>query len=282
MLSLVIPEINHKPANTKDAVISILTTDWPLSLRQIFYNIKKSYGYSSSYQAVYKAVKELLQEKVLTSKDKKYELNIDWVKKLQSFTDIVETNYYAKERMHKLSGIKESGHKEDIIILNFESIFDAEKYLYYFMKAELMKINNDTICHLANNEWRPLCYLRAEYNYYKRLISRGHKFYSLCYGSSLTEQECVKLYKKFGVNFKLVKEKFTNDILVFSDYFINIYIPEELQIKMKSYLENKETIKLLNEVLDKKASIRVIITKDKSLASELKNQTLRKFKNKTY
>ena len=72
MLTLVIPEINHKPTNTKDAVISILTTDWPLSLKQIFYNIKKSYGYSSSYQAVYKAVKELLEGRVLLSKDKKY------------------------------------------------------------------------------------------------------------------------------------------------------------------------------------------------------------------
>ena len=89
-LNLLIPEMNTKPSSTKDAVISILTIEWPLSLRNIFFKIKKQYGYSSTYQSVYKAVKELCETDVLIEKDKRYEINMEWIKKVQSFTDIIE------------------------------------------------------------------------------------------------------------------------------------------------------------------------------------------------
>ncbi len=276
VLDIIIPEMNSKPG-TKDAVISILTTEWPLTLRGIFYKIKKQYDYSYSYQAVFKAVKELVHVEVLIEKEKKYEINIGWVKKVQSFTDVVETSYYAKERVKSVSGIHDSKKANDIIVLNFESIFDAEKYLYYFMKSDLLKIRNDIICWKVNLEWRPIFYLRSEYNYYKRLMAKGHKFYFLCSGKSETEKLCKTFYQSIGVKFKLINEKFSNDSLVFGDYFISIYIPEELKKKMEQMLEKRDIMKLIKEVMEFKSSIKVIITKDASLASEIKKQTVKKF-----
>lgn len=275
--NILIPEINSKPTNTKDAVISILTIDWPLNLRNIYHRIKKQYGYSSSYQSVYKAVKELCEINVLKEKDKKYEIEIDWIKKLQSFTDIIETNYYAKQKIHNLSGLKESRYNEDLIILNFETIFDAEKYLYYFMKNELFKNKNDIVCFQINNEWRPLFYLRAEYNYYKRLIEKGHKFYFLCSSSSYIEDLSKEFYKSLKIKYKTVKTEFPHDTLIFGDYFIQIFIPEDLKKKMKELLNKKDILKLLEEVLQKKSSIRLVINKDASLSKELKKQIINKF-----
>lgn len=276
-LNILIPEINNKPGNTKDAVISILTIEWPLSLRNIFYKIKRQYGYSSTYQSVYKAVKELCEIGVLKEKDKRYEIDIEWIKRVQSFTDIVETNYYAKERVQNLSGLKESKSGEDLIILNFETIFDAEKYLYYFMKTELFKKKGDNVCFQLSNEWRPVFYLRAEYNYYKRLREKGHEFYFLCSGDSYLEEMSKKFYKSLDIHYKTIKNSSANDIIVFSNYFIQIFIPENLRIKMKNYLNNKDVLKLLEEVLQKKTSIKIIINKDSSLAEEMKKQIIKKF-----
>jgi len=276
VMNILIPEMESKPSNTKDAVISILTTDWPLSLRQMFYKIRKKYNYSSSYQAVYKAVKELKEKEVLIEKDKKYMININWVKEVQSFTDIVETNYYAKEKAHNLSGLSESKQKEDLIILNFESIFDAEKYLYYFMKYHLVKSSRDKVCYCTNIEWRPIFYLRSEYNYYTRLIKKGHKFYFLCSGRTEQEDFCGKFYKSLGINFKSTNENFSNDTLLFGDFCINIFIPEDTKIKLRKFMEKKE-VGLLKDVLNSKSSVKVIINKDKSLAEELKKQIIRKF-----
>lgn len=277
VLNLVIPELNSKPG-TKDAVISILTIEWPLSLRAIFYKIKAKYNYGFSYQAVFKAVKELVEIGVLIERDKKYEINIEWVKRLQSFTDVVETNYYAKERVHSVSGIQDSKQKSDILVLNFETIFDAEKYLYYFMKYELIKKRNDDVCWHVNSEWRPILYMRSEYNYYKKLQRRGHRFYFLCSGSSDMEKSCGKFYQDIGTEFKFVKESFPSDILIFGDYFISVYIPEELKKKTRKFLESKSSLSLLKEVLEFKSSIRVVVNKDSSLASEIKKQTLAKFR----
>src|SRR3989344_7060121 len=276
-ISIIIPEINVKPKSTKDAVINILALEWPLSLRGIFYKIKSKYGYSSSYQAVFNAVKELAELKVLVKKDKKYEINTEWIKRVQSFTDIVETNYYAKERVYNLFGIKDSKQKSDIIVLNFDTIFDAEKYLYYLMKSELFKTKNDIICWNLSAEWRPIFYLRSEYNYYKRLIKKGHKFYFLCSENSELERLSGKFYKAIGVNFKVTDEKFSNDVLVFGDSFVSIFIPETLKAKMRKLIGEKNIMNLLKEVLDYKSSIRVVINKDSSLAKELKKQAVKKF-----
>lgn len=275
-LNLVVPELESKPANSKDAVISVLAEEWPLTLKGIFYKVKKKYHYGATYQALFKAVKELLEEGVLLEKEKRYEINIEWVKKLQSFTDIIETNYYAKERIHSFSGITESNKNEDILVLNFESIFDAEKYLYYFMKSVLFKTKGDDIFYCTNNEWRPIFYLRAEYNYYRRLQKRGHRFHILCSGNSYMEKICAEFYKSIGANFVFTKEKFSTDSLVFGDYFISIFIPETLKADIKSMLSGKK-IKSLIGVLENKSTIRVVITKDKALAESFKKQNLKNF-----
>ncbi|MDD5192658.1 MAG: hypothetical protein PHH54_04845 [Candidatus Nanoarchaeia archaeon] len=274
---ILMPEIDNNPKNTKDAVISMLVTEWPLTLRNIFYRIKKQYGYSATYQSVYKAVKELCDKKVLIEKDKKYEINVGWIKKVQSFTDIVETNYYAKQKLQNFSGVKESKSGDNLIILNFETVFDAEKYLYYFMKTELFKKKNDKVCFQLTNEWRPLYYLRAEYNYYKRLIKRGHKFYFVCSGQSEIEKQARDFYNSIKINYKIINENFPNDTLIFQDFFIQIFIPEQLKIKMQKYLKGNNKLELLKEVLEMNSSIRVVINKDKDLADEVRKQIIKKF-----
>jgi hypothetical protein len=279
VFNILVPEINSKPKNSKDAVISILMTEWPLSLKQIYYRIKKQYGYSNSYQSVYKAVKELIEKDVLKEKSEGYEINIDWIKKVQSFTDIVETNYYAQKRFQDISGVKESRHAKDLIILSFNSLFDAEKYLYYFIKTELMKKRNKNICYQIKDEWRPLFYLRAEYNYFKKLMKQGHKFYFLYENDSPLEEIAKKFYKYIGVKLKTGKQEIVTDTIILEDYFIQIFVPESLRVKIRKCLEKKDTMKLL-EILNKpkESSIKVIINKDNSLAKELKKKLLKNFK----
>jgi len=276
-LNIIIPELNSHPS-TKDAVINILTLEWPLSLKSIFYKMKKKYNFGASYQAVFKTVKELVDKGVLIEKDKQYEINLNWVKEVQSFTDVVETNYYAKERIQSLSGIRESKQNSDIIILNFESIFDAEKYLYYYLKYELLKIKNDSVCWNLINEWRPLFYLRSEYNIYSKLKRKGHKFYCLCSGNSKIEKNYEKFYNSIGVHYSLVKEKFPSDIIVFGDYYISLFIPEDLRNKMKVFLKKGNIVQLMKEVMEFKSSIKVVIHRDPGLAADLKKQIVRRFK----
>lgn len=278
VFDLMVPELGKRGKSTKDAIVSLLVSEWPLSSRKIFFHLKKNYNYNYSYQAVFKAIGELVEKNVLVKKDMDYEINVDWVKKLQSFTDIVETNYYAKNRLHKLSGIKDSKQTKDLLVLNFETIFDVEKYLYYLMKTELFKIKADTVCCQVNNEWRPIFYLRAEYNYYKRLMERKHKFYTLCSGNSAMEKLCANFYLNEGVYYKFVKNNFASDVWVFGDYFVQVFIPAKLREDMKKLLLKKDLMGLLTKVLEKKSDIRVVVSRDKNLAQEMKKQILQEWK----
>ncbi|MBT4165664.1 hypothetical protein HOE04_01350 [archaeon] len=274
--NILIPELNNKPKNSKDAIINILTLEWPLTLKQIYNKIKKQYTYTSTYQSVYKAVKELTESKVLKSKNKEYEININWIKQVQSFTDIVETNYFTKERIQNISGIKDSKKSDNIIILNFETIFDAEKYLYYFIKNELSKKPKQTICYEIKHEWKRLFYLRAEYNYIKKLLKQKHKIYFLCSGNSELEKQSKEFYQSLGAKFKITKQKITHDTLVFNNFFIQIFIPEDLNKKIKHSLNQKDILELL-KTLEKKSSIKIIINKDSDLTNEIKKQIIKQF-----
>ena len=49
-----------KDKSTKDVIIEILSSEWPLSLNKIYYKIKKKYGINVNYQAIHKAVNELV------------------------------------------------------------------------------------------------------------------------------------------------------------------------------------------------------------------------------
>lgn len=265
-----IPEINSKPKAAKDAVITLLTSRWPLSLREIFYKLKKEQGYSATYQSIYKAVKELYGKGILRSKEKKYEIDVNWVKRLQTFTDIIETNYYAKERIHNISGVKESRSEKNLIVLTFENVSDAEKYIYYFMKNELIKKTNDCIVYEMNHLWQPLIYFRAEYNYYTRLLAKGHAFHLRYNGDSESETECMEFYKRIGVDVKKSRLYFSHNLLVFQDYFIEIFIPAEIEKKMEDYLTKKDKLGLLEKALNQKTDIKIIIQKDQSLADEIK------------
>ncbi len=276
VFDLVIPEVNAK-FSTKDVIISVLSREWPLTPKVIFNRVKKEYKIFCTYQAIFKSVKELLEKEVLIENGGAYQISIGWVKKLQGFTDIIETNYYAKERIESLAGLKEADSSGSITVLTFESIFDAEKYLYYFMKSELQKTKKDKVFWQLGNEWRPIFYLRSEYNYYRRLSKFGHKFYFLCSGNSNIEKRNKKFYNEIGVNFKFVKDKFSNDTLVFGDYLINIFIPNELKNKLGIFLKKDDIMLILKEVLDFKSNIKVVINKDQNLAGESKKHLLSRF-----
>jgi hypothetical protein len=269
---LIIPDIEKK-GSCKDFIISVLINNWPLTLKEIFNGVKKKYKFGGTYQSVFKAVNELLKKHVLVKKGNKYEINISWIKKLQSFTDIVETNYYAEKKTEDFGSKK----GEDIVILNFSCVFDAEKYLYYFVKNELKKLKNEEVFYELDNLWKVLFYYRAEFNYYTKLMKLGHKFYFLFCGESEIEKKAASFYKKIGVNIRKKKGESSTDIIIFGDYYIQIFIPENVKKKIINFLNNGLDYELLKILDEKNDAVKLIVHKDKNLTNGLKIKLREKF-----
>lgn len=283
-LNITLPQLGEK-ATTKDYIISILGYDWPLKIKKIYHLIKKRYGHNVTYQAVYKTVTELHSKGVIEKKDIGYQINLKWLKHLHGYTEVVETNYYTKNRLNLIEGIKDARKEGNINVLTFETFFDVEKYLYYLQKHYILSSKNkEVICVHHNHEWRPLFYLRAEYNWVKRVKELGHKTYILCSNNTLTDKWCADFYKSIGCSIKLnVNCTSTCESMIFGDVVIQVYLPSEIKKCLKKQFSKLKEINKINQklliesIFEKKTEIKVIINKDPELAEQIKRETLSYF-----
>src|SRR3989338_1432783 len=107
---------------TKSAIIQILSQDWPLSMKQVFFALRKRSSKSITYQAVYKSAKELLAEGVLSKHENQYMINTLWLEKSAEFIGGLQEAYG-----------EEIGLTRKIQELNFPSLNE----LWDFMLSKL-------------------------------------------------------------------------------------------------------------------------------------------------
>jgi len=286
VLSLILPQSGKKAA-TKDYIITVLGYDWPLTPKKIHNLLKKKYAHAVTFQAVFKTIQMLCNEGVLEKKkqDKQftYQLNMKWLKELHRYTEVIETNYYTKNRLKLIEGIKDARIEGNINILTFETLFDVEKYLYYLQKQFIHATNKKSvICTHHNHEWRPLFYLRAEYNWQSSLLSKYHQTYTLCAGDTPVDRWSAKFYRSIGCRIKTNTNcAGTNEMMVFDDYVIQIFLPQELKTAMDKFLdkpvESLNHKQLIRKIFEKKTEIQVVINRDRKIADQIKAETLKHF-----
>jgi len=283
-LNLTLPQMGEK-ATTKDYIISLLGYDWPLTIKKVYHLIKKRYGHDVTYQAVYKTINELHNKEVIEKKDAGYQINLKWLKRLHGYTEVIETNYYTKNRLKLIEGIKDARKEGNINVLTFETFFDVEKYLYYLQKHYILNSKDkETICVHHNHEWRPLFYLRAEYNWIRKMKELGHKTCILCAGNTIIDKWCSDFYKSIGCDIKLnVNCASTCELMVFGDVIIQVYLPSDIKDRMKKQFFKIKDLRKINQkslidnIFEKKTDIQVIINKDAKIAEQIKKETLSRF-----
>ena len=69
--------------------------DFPLSAKKVYNQIKKQ-GISTSFEAVYKALQELLKQKVLARKDNEYSISLEWLNQLSQLSENIQKVYRKK------------------------------------------------------------------------------------------------------------------------------------------------------------------------------------------
>ena len=70
----------------------------------------------------------------------------------------------------------------------------------YYLQKKTLKNNADkrSICVHHHHEWRPLFYLRAEYNWITTLRNLGYDIYTICAGKTILDKWSKKFYESFG------------------------------------------------------------------------------------
>lgn len=94
VLLLVASPYNFEGQGTaKDAIVSILSQEWPLTMKEIYFAAVRQHALNVSYQAIHKATKQLVQQKVVAKNERTYCLNTEWIKQIKGFTENLEKAY---------------------------------------------------------------------------------------------------------------------------------------------------------------------------------------------
>ncbi len=280
--SLTLPHLG-KGTSTKDHLVSVLSYTWPLTLKQMHHEIKRRFASGVTYQAVYKTAYELVDAGVLVKKEGRYEMNLKWLKQVHDFTEVVQSNYFSSAGSGGRvgEGVVDVRGGDGVTVLSFDTWFDAEKYLYYLMKHQLLHLDvRKSICVHHRHEWRPLFYMRAEYNWIKSMTSKGYPLQLLCAGDTPADRWSAKFYRTCGVQVKTgARCADTADVIVFGDYVVQLFVPPALAEGLRRTYTQAKSIDMLDsatlaqDIFEKRAQVQMLINRDPALAAQLRAAT---------
>ncbi|MBI2143517.1 hypothetical protein HYU17_00005, partial [Candidatus Woesearchaeota archaeon] len=172
---------------TKRIILDTLVAEWPLSIKQIFFSVRKNTFKSLTYQAVYKSVKELLDGGVLSRQGKGYVISPAWIQKSSDFMNKVSESYEKKgfgsaRRIQEL-GFNSWSDAWDFILSKLDSGFFGESKQAYaqIRRFFLVPVSKDDIGCL------------------KRFFSRK-EVYILCNGNSVIDKIAAGFLSSLGAH----------------------------------------------------------------------------------
>lgn len=286
MIELTIPQAGEETKNLKDIIFSILSEKQSLSTIQVFNIIKKNFNVGATYQAVSKAVLNLVEKNVIKKEGKFFSINKDWLINTKIVLDKLISQSESEQEIKKFH--KDFAHKE-YAIYSFSNLYDLDSFW------------DDMLIHLANNlkedeerlflahahyGWWLLINLGKETKMFQHLLKKGLVCYNLFIGKKPLNLWAKKIYTDLGVKFKVIEDKDIDEKItlnVIGDTVIQVQYPESILIKLRLFynkykntqdISTKEITDLAHEPCD----LKFIVFKNKEIADGLKEKYKKKFK----
>ncbi len=263
-------------ADSKAAILSVLTREWPLSAKEIYFRIRQNNGNSITYQGIHKAVMQLTSEGVLSKANSKYALNSEWITKVRKFGEEMESAFSGRRCVH----LKEIGEKSSIQLV-FNSLLD----FFYWMVNELAESNAaspEGIYSVASHPW-PITHLsKPQFLKLKETISSCEHYFAFR-GNSQLDKALSAIWRKVGCKVRLNAKCDRNcDTLAYRDYVIQLFIPKEMKRDLGRAFGSHLTISSVSCLYDSyfKTSepVNVLISRNPILSEQLKEEVLQAFK----
>lgn len=279
-VDLSIPLLGKKKT-VKDHIISILSSEWPLTSRKLYNTLTKKYNLSVSYQAVHKAIKELVASGIVVKNSKELQLNLDWINEVKGFSERIGEMYEnGGNKIHELN--LEEG---EVLTIKFNSIAEMDKLLYYVLVKENCRQDRPDKCYnYWNYEYWPFFFMNDMIDFSSR-IPHKENFFTILRNNTIVEKWTKKFYEKIGMHVKIGLNVANFDFTAFGDEFYQIFFPEELMKKLDKIFSNIKDMKdvdldELKNIRECKNEIYMIFGKNKVIAEHLRNLFLNHFNGK--
>lgn len=253
----------------KSKILLLLSERWPLNGQKIFNEIRK--GRTLSYQAVHKALNQLLSEGKVVKKGKEYSLDETWVGSIREWSSKVESSYK-----------KNTSQSGEIANMYFDSI----NKLYNFVLKEFGDPNKKerlAIC-IFDHMWCPLPASTEQFSYFKNILRKADT-YIICKGDTQFDRWIGKIYEEFGAKVKYgagagFKE---GEVLISTDRVLQVFPSFDISKSIDKIYGDTKGLKTLNltmlykHLLDRKTKIYAVMNWNKGLAKEMAREALALF-----
>ena len=263
-----------KADSSKDLIIKILSEKWPLTAKEIYSKVKKESKQAISYQAVHKAIGELLEGKVIEKSGQAYLLSLAWV----DSNALLFSNLHASYTNDFIKSVEGK-------TLEFDTLYAADKFLMQSLSKFLQILpKKPVLCLHWNHLWLPLFLSREDYASVKG-IGKLFKGFSLSKGSDPIDNWCSDFWTTAGIRSKTgLDVASTFDIIAVNDFVIQVFYAPEIKQKLNKIYSKTKHVKDLDiddffqSVFEKKTRVLVKVSKDPLLAEELRQWTVSHFK----
>lgn len=270
--------------SVKDLIVHILSMQWPLSAKKIYNIIKNKYNYNVSYQAVHKSLKILIDQGILTKKDKEFLISIEWIDNLKEFSEKVTANYKNKAPLF-LPGLKEFKQEGETQIFVFNSLKEADDYR---KRLQREFINDKTKKYPYVGTHRhlisPVVYSEWTLKSLNLLPETKTKCYIVCSGNTEIDGWCANYYRSSYFDVKVgIEFDETCDTMVLGDIITQMYIPDSILEYINNLYAKTKDIKEINvpqffkDVYESKNAIKFIVFRNPAIAEQLRNRILEYF-----
>ncbi len=283
-LSITLPLL-EKPSSVKDMAFSTLMHDFPLSLIKILHAVNKHYNKSVSFQAVRKAVLQLVNEGVLEKEGKEFLVSKEWILKVIKFGNVLQKQYFTTE--HKGSKVQVG---KNTTIYTLPALVDLDYMWNGIIKQALNDPKAEKIITFKSvHFWFLIATLAQETELMKELIRKGVKIYYICYGNTTLDKWTVKMYNNMGVHARLLPrpKNFTSGLNIgtYGDMLVQSQHPLELTKKIDSFFQRSNSIQDaslidITDLVTEKGEITLQVLHDPLVAETMRNEIIRQVTQK--
>ena len=270
-----------KKQNTKDLVFTILTKEYPLKIIELTNFIKKRYGKSVTFQAVRKAVLELVEESVLVKTGKEFSINKTWVqnarKKLgEIYEDLTKEN--------KPSGL--DSIQGEMSVFTFDSLNELMKFWQDIIDDwfENFKKGDPNInAYQGLRSWEALIHPDREKNVMGQLKKKGIISYAIGINHTPLDKYIWRFYKNVGLKVGFLSQQSNFDkhffVATYGETIVQGHYPTKILLEMDAFFKKTKSIEdldltKLSDIVDKKVKVKLTAIKNLEMAKQINNSII--------
>jgi len=282
--SLIIPQIGLKSNSTKDNIILILSNEWPLSAKEIYFEVQKNSLKEITYQAVHKTILQLEEEGIIERNHKQIQLKKTWIEQSKKFFSNLTTTYSNSNGKYKIDQ-----NFNGVIKLKFDdiSIF-AVTMAEFFANKTLIKEGDPSPIGILRHAWWPTRFKFSDFGLLLRVLKNnigGMGGFVITKLSSPFDKWILNQYLLGG--FKNCKsgveiEGLEDDFFIHGDVILQARLSEDTKQLMDKYYNKISNIQDLYNFYTKgnklpKADINLTIFRNQQLAETLRKMVKKQF-----